>query len=695
MLNHHPKTWLLLLPLLCPSSSAFVPAATSPTDLEILEGKYNVIEFLLDDVGMELFEIYDDENAWPAGFPYPSTPNIDAVAQSGITFRNYWAHPVCSPDRAAALTGRYPIISPAHPHGTGIGEIVHLDEEFPLTSAMSALPLAHKAENTNYIHLQVGKWHLGNGQDDPMSPIEDGGVTEYRGCLTNPNNHQSNLGNSFGGDYMHYTHTVADSQGATQVTGTGPWLGSVETADAINMLPGPHKPFVLRHWFHYSHSPWRDPVPDGELGPTATMTGNAQFPYANTTLTYRPADNPLDPDTDTNTYHFVHRRVKAGLEAADKAIGDVMSALTVEQRKKTVIIIRSDNGTEKSSLDPTPSIAPPTSPLEPPPSYNPAHGKGTVYQQGINVPLIIGAVPGVNNPDWISRDLLGQKVDAICSTVDVWATMAELTLPNWERYQTDGVSLVPIMTRSASQVRDFVFSFHFAPLGACWDSTTIGRAAVRNKKGYKLVHKQNLVDELYDLRVDPLETNNLLPANTAEAHETYILLRSKLEEIVGASPAESSFCFGDGTGVKCPCNNGNDGTLYCGRSGCANSVFSSGALLSTAGTASVSEDSLALRAYGCTPGSAAIHMQFNFLPNGSAGTPFGDGISCVGGTPRQLEVAPINAYGNSSTTVRLGVTGGITAGTFARYQVSYRDYTHGSCTSELNWTNAVGIHWLP
>ncbi len=705
MLNHHPQIWLLLAQVLGASGAPLTPSpAPGPAPgpdfapaggLGTVDGPYNVIEFLLDDVGMELFELYDAENAWPAGFPYPSTPNIDAVAQSGIAFRNYWAHPVCSPDRAAALTGRYPIISPAHPYGTGIGETVNLNEPMPLTPAMMAMPLAHKAEGSEYLHLQVGKWHLGNGQDDPMSPIEDGGMNEYRGCLTNPNSHQSNVGNSFGGDYSQYTHTVANAQGATQVTGQGPWMGTAEVQDSIAMIPGTNKPFILRHWFHYSHSPWRDPVPDGELGPTATMTGDTQFPYADTILTYRPADNPLDPSNDTNTYHFVHRRVKAGLEAADKAIGEVLSALTPVQRRQTIVIIRSDNGTEKNSLDPTPSIAPPTSPLEPPPSYDPTHAKGTVYQQGINVPLIIGAAPGVSQPAWIAPALRGQKVDALCSTVDIWATMAEITLPNWERYQTDGVSLLPILDGSAEQVRDYAFSFHFGPVGACWDSTTVGRAAVRNKKGFKLVHKQNITDELYDLRVDPLEQHNLLPATTAEAHAAYMALKSQLEQIVSPVSAETSFCFGDRSGASCPCKNYNDSSLYCGQAGCANSAFASGSLLSSMGQASVTEDELALRVFGCTPGSIGVFLQFNLLGNGSEGAPFGDGLSCVGGSVVRLETVPVNAQGNCTTTVRLAHTGSITAGMFGRYQFSYRDDAHGTCTSEMNWSNAIGVQWNP
>jgi CO/xanthine dehydrogenase Mo-binding subunit len=92
-----------------------------------------------------------------------------------------------------------------------------------------------------------------------------------------------------------------------------------------------------------------------------------------------------------------------------------------------------------------------------------------MYEQGLNVPLIIGAHPDNTAQSWIAYSMVGQRVDALCSTVDVWATMADATLPNWEGYPTDGVSLLPILEGTVTQVRDHAFSFSFSPNGADWD----------------------------------------------------------------------------------------------------------------------------------------------------------------------------------------------------------------------------------
>jgi len=691
MIHRRIRPLVLLIPLMCPGAAAIQGPPSTGT---LSDQTYNVIEFLLDDIGIELLELYDDENQWPAGFSYPATPNIDAIAQDGVTFRNYWAHPVCSPDRAAALTGRHALISPRHPYGTGIGETVNLDSPGRLTSQMQALPLAHAAEGSDYVHLHVGKWHLGRGQDDMLNPFQEGGVTEYRGCLTNPNSHASHTGPSYEGNYARYTQTVSNELGTLQAIGESTWLGSHEVGDSLELLPTDDTPFILRHWFHYSHSPWRDPVPDEELALGATMRGSQQFPLAETVLTYTPASNPADPDKDPNTYHFVLRRVKAGLEAADKAIGDVLAGLTPAQRRKTMIIIRSDNGTDGLNLDPSPSNATPTSPSEPPPSYNPSHCKGTMYQQGINVPLIIGPVPGTPAPAWIKPSLRGTKVDAICSTVDIWATMAEATLPHWRIYQTDGESLMSVLSGEQDQIHPYVFSFHFAPIGSCWREAVGGEAVVRDQAGFKLLRRHNSAEELYDLSVDPLEANNLLPPQTPEQIAAYASLRAALDNLL--SPQTSStFCFGSGVFADCPCGNNNDGSLYCGRAGCANSYSSAGTALVALGEASVSQDHLYLRTFGAPPRAFGVFLQFDSLLNGGFGLPFSDGLSCVGGMAFRLETARANDQGYASTTRPVSLAGNVHPGDLKRYQFWYRDSVHGQCTSRMNWSNGAAVQWTP
>ena len=64
----------------------------------------NILFFVLDDVGIDQMKVFGFGGATP-----PRTPNIDAIAQSGVGFRNFWAMPECSPSRALMFEGRYPL----------------------------------------------------------------------------------------------------------------------------------------------------------------------------------------------------------------------------------------------------------------------------------------------------------------------------------------------------------------------------------------------------------------------------------------------------------------------------------------------------------------------------------------------------------------------------------------------------------
>src|SRR5437870_3375425 len=74
----------------------------------------NVLLVIADDYGADSSALYNSTNN---GASLPPTPNINALAQQGVTFRNGYANPVCSPTRACLITGRYSF-------RTGIGDAV-------------------------------------------------------------------------------------------------------------------------------------------------------------------------------------------------------------------------------------------------------------------------------------------------------------------------------------------------------------------------------------------------------------------------------------------------------------------------------------------------------------------------------------------------------------------------------------------
>ncbi|XP_075735733.1 arylsulfatase B isoform X4 [Rhipicephalus microplus] len=87
------------------------------------------------------------------GCPQIRTPNIDALAWNGIRLRRYYAQPLCTPSRAALLTGRYPIY-------TGLQHSVIYNEE-PRGLPLSHTLLPQRLADLGYVTHHLGKWHLG------------------------------------------------------------------------------------------------------------------------------------------------------------------------------------------------------------------------------------------------------------------------------------------------------------------------------------------------------------------------------------------------------------------------------------------------------------------------------------------------------------------------------------------------------
>ena len=155
----------------------------------------------------------------------------------------------------------------------------------------------------------------------------------------------------------------------------------------------------------------------------------------------------------------------------------------------------------------------------------------------------------------------------------------------------------------------------------------------------------------------------------------------------------TTFCFGDGAGIQCPC--GNTGITG---AGCGNSVNAQGGRLVATGTPSLANDSLVLRATRL-PNSSALYFQGTDRANNGFGTVFGDGLRCVQGTVIRLGTK-INAVGGSTFPQvgdgAISVRGAIPAsGTVRYYQVWYRNAAAFCSASTFNLTNGVGITWAP
>lgn len=155
--------------------------------------------------------------------------------------------------------------------------------------------------------------------------------------------------------------------------------------------------------------------------------------------------------------------------------------------------------------------------------------------------------------------------------------------------------------------------------------------------------------------------------------------------------AGTSFCFGDGSGIACPCGNlGGPGE------GCANSSGSGGVLVAN-GTASVTADDLVFNASNLLPNQPALLFAGENAINGGSGTVFGDGHRCAGLNVVRLGVRVPNASGQASWGPGLAAQAGWMAGDTRYFQAWYRDPNppNGSpCGNAFNLSHGLQVDFI-
>jgi hypothetical protein len=178
--------------------------------------------------------------------------------------------------------------------------------------------------------------------------------------------------------------------------------------------------------------------------------------------------------------------------------------------------------------------------------------------------------------------------------------------------------------------------------------------------------------------------------------------RDRDELDIGSDPADPAsfpgapgvaFCFGDGSGVACPCGNASAAGAA---AGCLNSLGTPGKI-TAAGTASITTDTLVLSGTNM-PNGGALYFQGTAQMGGGAGLAFGDGLLCVGGTILRLGVK-INAAGASQFPAggdpTLSAAGLVAAAGTRTYQIWYRDSAAFCSADTYNLSNGWKTVWAP
>ncbi len=448
--------------------SAAVSTTTSTQADDALR-KPNIVLILADDLGWSDLACY--------GADLHETPHIDRLAHEGVRFTQAYATgPVCSPTRAALLTGKHP----ARLHMTIWSEgSLKGPTDRKLLQALSLHDLPH-SETTLAKHLQsagyltaiVGKWHLGDANHAPEThgfEVNIGGTHwgaphtffwPYRGT------------GRFGSEFRYVPHLEFGQPGE--------YLTDRLTDEALRVIDhAGDKPFFLYLAHHAPHTPIEARPDDVE----------------NFRKRLRPEMRHQNP-----VY-------AAMVKSLDDSVGRVMSHL--EQRgldKHTLIIFTSDNGgyigiDKRSGYD-----VPVTD------NFPLRSGKGSCYEGGLRVPLIVNwpgtaSSGGVCNESVVLTDLFPTLADA-----------AGVLLPTGS--VQDGQNLSPLLITPTAQLdRDALF-FHFPHYYHAPPTTPV--SAVRAGDWKLLEYLEDNRIELYNLKDDPSEKTNLaaeIPEKTAELQQ--------------------------------------------------------------------------------------------------------------------------------------------------------------------------------
>ncbi|MFT5050071.1 MAG: arylsulfatase B [Chlamydiales bacterium] len=394
------------------------------------------------------------------------TPNIDRMAQQGILFRNAYSEPICSASRAALLTGRFGV-------RTGLGSNPKKLNADNVGLTLDEILLPELLQPFGYGSAVCGKWHLADFSQGPMHPIESG----FDFAI-------GSLGNLSGMEtYKRWKRSV---NGTTRPSYAYATTDAVDNAiRAIRHFEGRDKPWVVLVAFNAPHHPLH--APPGYLH-SYPLTGDPQ----------------ATPELHT----------KAMVEAMDTEIGRLLAGLG-DAGDNTLVIFAGDNGSTEEAI---------TAP------FDPEHGKGTVYEGGINVPFIVSG-QAVVNP--------GRQVEGLIHLRDIYPTLAEMSgVPI--QHPVDGLSLLPYLSAStpdsiAGSLRDWAYSESFKPnIGSPGGGHSFRRRAVRNTDGFKLVVNWSGMSEsfMFDLNTDPFETTNLLHGQmTAQEQAAFDELTSIMERI--------------------------------------------------------------------------------------------------------------------------------------------------------------------
>ncbi|MEC4724563.1 sulfatase [Shewanella sp. D64] len=431
---------------------------------------HNVLLLLIDDLG------WTDLGAY--GSQYHESPNIDALAsKSRLYTQAYASSPVCSPTRAALLTGKHPSRLKITTHFPGHKEKTPKLQEPWKTDhlALSEFTLAEAFQSRGYSTFFAGKWHLGG---EGKLPTDQGFDINIGGF---------NKGSPRGGYYDPYKNPNLPNRTP------GEHLTKRLTDETIDFLKQDHnEPFFALLSYYAVHTPL-------EAGPDKHEYFEKKANKVAGAKAFL-----IDTDHDSRTQlNQVDAKYASMIWAVDKSVGRILAAL--EQQgldKNTLVVLTSDNGgfsTRKQGDTRVTATA--NLPLR--------SGKGWIYEGGIRIPLLIHQ-PGQQ---------IQSQHDTLTTTVDLYPTLTAVAGAKTAK-NIDGTDLL-MLDNNPDIARQRPVVWHHPHYHGSGNTPS---EAIR-VGDWKLLHfYEHDTVELYNLKQDIAEQVNLADSEPEKKRQLLNLL---------------------------------------------------------------------------------------------------------------------------------------------------------------------------
>ena len=506
--------------------------------------KPNIVFFIVDDMGWVDSSVAYGEEVYPNNMRY-NTPNMQRLASQGVMLTNAYACPVSTPTRTSLITG----VNAAHSHITnwtsttrdtpsdatggavammqsGVNNdmsgrfsrpewnINGMSPVDGVESTLYATPLPQLLRDAGYYTIHVGKAHWASAGTPGASPYNMGYNVNVSGNVAGmPRSYQSE--DNYGNTPQLWNYLAV--QNMTEYYGTGLHLTEALTREALKTLDYPVAnglPFYLYFAHYATHTP---------------IQRDSRF-----------VQRYLDAGMDEG-----QARYASMVEGVDKSLGDLLDYLEAKGvADDTIIIFMTDNGGNAENKAKGGVRFMHNLPLR--------NGKGSVYEGGIRVPLMV---------KWSGKVAPDTRVNTPVICEDLFPTILQMAgIKRYDVVQSvDGKSLVNLVTKGSKlaakaakkgQITDqksanaFVVPqevsgidperalvFHYPHQWKPYDLEDIDFLSAVRKGDWKLVYRMRTGKlELYNLREDIGEQHDLAAKYPERVKELAVELSETLRK---------------------------------------------------------------------------------------------------------------------------------------------------------------------